>query len=237
MGLEGRVVIITGAAGGLGRVVAREFARGGARLALVGKRLEPLKELAAGLRLPSEQALTHSVNLVDPEAAYGLVQAVMGKFGRVDVLLHLVGGWSGGKTVENVSDLEVDAMLQQHLWTSLHLVKAVVPHMRSGKWGRILAVSSPTASQPAAERAPYAIGKAAQEALMLTLAQELKGSGVTANLVLVSTIDVAGERQARAELPPTRAGPRRRRSRPRCCTCAPMRPPSINGARIPLYGG
>jgi NAD(P)-dependent dehydrogenase (short-subunit alcohol dehydrogenase family) len=236
MGFEGRVVIITGAAGGLGQVAAREFAQRRARLALVGKRLEPLNELAASLRLPSEQVLTRSANLVESEAASDLVQAVMGKFGRVDALVHLVGGWSGGKAVENVPDRDVDAMLQQHLWTSLHLFKAVVPHMRAAKWGRILAISSPTASHPAPERAPYAIGKAAQEALVLTLAQELKGSGVTANLVVVSTIDVAGERRSKPAASNTSWTTPEEITATLLHLCSDEAG-TINGARIPVYGG
>ena len=105
-----------------------------------------------------------------------------------------------------------------------------------GGWGRIVAVSSPTASRPAAERAPYAVGKAAQEALILTLAQELKGSGVTANLVVVSTIDVKGERESK----PTPANTNWTTPEEITATllhlCADESA-TINGARIPLYGG
>lgn len=236
MSLEGRVVIITGATGGLGKVAARECALRGARLVLVGKRKENLEALAKALTLPSDRVLAHSANLIESNAASGLAEAVLRKFGRMDVLLHLVGGWSGGKSVENVSPREVDAMLQQHLWTSLYLTRAIVPHMRSGGWGRIVAVSSPTASRPVAERAPYAIGKAAQEALILTLAEELKGSGVTANLVVVSTIDVNGERKAR----PSPSNANWTTPEEIMATvlhlCADESV-TINGARIPLYGG
>jgi NAD(P)-dependent dehydrogenase (short-subunit alcohol dehydrogenase family) len=203
---------------------------------LVGKRLEKLNELAAALGVPPRRVLTHAGNLIENEAAGKLVQAVLDKFGRLDIVLHLVGGWSGGKPVESVPDREVDLMLQQHLWTSLHLFRAVVPHMRAKEWGRLVAVSSPTASSPAAQRAPYAIGKAAQEALVLTLAQELKGSGVTANLVVVSTIDVAGEREARP------AASNSNWTTPEEITATMLylctdESAAINGARIPLYGG
>ena len=236
MTLIDRAVVITGATGGLGQVASKEFARRGAQLALVGKRLDKLDELSAGLGLPPERVLTHAGNLVDSEAAGQLVRAVRDKFGRLDVLLHLVGGWSGGKPVEKVPDREVEVMLQQHLWTSLHLFRAVLPNMRAQAWGRIVAVSSPTASQPAAERAPYAIGKAAQEALVLTMAQELKGSGVTANLVVVSTIDVAGQRLAKP------AASNANWTTPDEITATLLylcsdEAGTINGARIPLHGG
>ena len=194
-----------------------------------------LTDLAQKLDLPPERMLVHAANLVDPEASTELARAVVDKFGSIDVLLHLVGGWSGGRTVENVADREVNLMLQQHLWTSLHLFRAVVPHMRANAWGRIVAVSSPTASRPAAERAPYAVGKAAQEALVLTLAQELRGSGVTANLVVVSTIDVKGERESK----PTPSNANWTTPDEITATllylCADESA-TINGARIPLYG-
>lgn len=236
MTLIDRVVIITGATGGLGQVASKEFARRGAQLVLVGKRAEKLSELAASLGLPPERVVTHAGNLVETEAAGKLVQAVLDKFGRLDILLHLVGGWSGGKPVEKVPDREVDLMLQQHLWTSLHLFRAVLPHMRANAWGRIVAVSSPTASQPRAERAPYAIGKAAQEALVLTMAQELKGSGVTANLVVVSTIDVAGERLVRPAASNANWTTPEEITGTLLYLCADESV-TINGARIPLYGG
>ena len=194
MSIQDRVVIITGAAGGLGQAAASAFAQRGARLVLVGRGEETLADLAAGLIPAEERVLIHAARLTEPGAAAAVAEASMQKFGRIDVLLHLVGGWIGGKGIDDLDPREIETMLQQHLWTSVHLARAVVPHMRRGGWGRVIAVSSPTASNPGAERAPYAIGKAAQEALMLTLAQELKGSGVTANLVLVKTIDTAGER-------------------------------------------
>jgi NAD(P)-dependent dehydrogenase (short-subunit alcohol dehydrogenase family) len=87
-------------------------------------------------------------------------------------------------------------MLQQHLWSTFHLIQAFIPHMQDNGWGRVVVVSSPYANRPAAKGGPYAIGKAAQEALILTLAQELRGSGVTANILQVQTIDVAHERES-----------------------------------------
>jgi len=57
------------------------------------------------------------------------------KFGRLDVLLHLVGGWIGGRRIAEVDAKQVEEMLQQHLWSSFYLVKAVLPHMHKGGWG------------------------------------------------------------------------------------------------------
>jgi len=88
----------------------------------------------------------------------------------------------------------VTAMLDQHLWTTLHLAQAVIPGMVERGWGRVLAVSPPVAMEPPAKMAPYAIGKAAQEVLLRTLAKEVAGTGVTVNLVIVKAIDTEGVR-------------------------------------------
>ena len=86
-------------------------------------------------------------------------------------------------------------MLDQHLWTTLHVAQAVVPGMVERGSGRVLAVSSPLASNPGAKGASYAMAKAAQEALVRTLARETAGSGVTVNLVVMRTLDAKHERE------------------------------------------
>jgi len=235
MSIQNRVAIITGATGGLGRVAAQKFAEQGARLALVGTNAEKLTQVAQTLNLPDERILLHVTDVSNPAGASALAELTREKFGQVDILLHLVGGWSGGKPVVDLDDRDMKNMLQQHLWTTYYLAQAIIPLMRTNRWGRILAVSSPFASHPAANLAPYAIAKAAQEALMLTIAQEEKEYGLTANLVLVKTIDTEHARE-------TQPTPKNASwSTPEeiiatllhlCSDEAVM----INGARIPLFG-
>lgn len=235
MSMENRVAVITGATGGLGRVVAKILAAQGARLALISTNREKLEELAQELQLRGEQWMSYAVDLGDQRAVNNAAQAVLEKFGRVDGLLHFVGGWAGGKSVVDVEVEDVTEMLHQHLWTTLYLSQAFVPSLLANGWGRIIAISSLTATRPAAQRAPYAIGKAAQEALVLTLAQELEGTNVTANVLVVNTIDVNHERE-RAPSPKnaTWVTPEEITSAILylCSDDARM----VNGARIPLYG-
>jgi NAD(P)-dependent dehydrogenase (short-subunit alcohol dehydrogenase family) len=200
MGLQKRVVIITGATGYLGKVVAHRFAQEGARLALFGTNAQRLESLAQSLNLPGEGVLAFQVDLRDNSLTKAAVDAVVEKFGRVDIWLHFVGGWIGGKKVVEAGVGEVDEMLQQHLWTTFHLAQAVVPQLVSNHWGRIVVVSSPTAVHPPAKSSPYAVGKAAQEALILALAQEVKDAGVTANILQVRTIDEKHERDSQPTL-------------------------------------
>ncbi len=235
MTLKNRVAVITGASGGLGRVVTRQFAEYGVQLALLGRNLKSLTQLAGELRLPEQSYLAHASDLSEPHAARVAGDAILAKFGRIDILLHLVGGWVGGQTVIDIPLDDVSNMLQQHFWTSFYLAQAFVPILVSNHWGRFIVVSSPLASRPQAKTASYAIGKAAQETLMMTLAQELKGTGVTTNVILVRTIDVKHERDREP------ASPKATWTTPEEITSAILYLCSdeahmVNGARIPLFG-
>lgn len=234
MSIQDRVAVLTGATGNLGRLAARRFAEAGARLGVVGTDAGRLQKLADELALPAERLLSCVANLRDPQAAHALAQAVQAHFGRVDILVHLVGGWTGGKTVLEFNVDEVETMLQQHLWTTWHLAQAFVPFLTVNGWGRLVVVSSPMATQPAAKTAPYALAKAAQETLLMTLAQELHGSGVTANVLQVRSIDSRSP-QERAQAARNSAW-----ATPEEITAALLYLCSesagvVNGARIPLY--
>jgi NAD(P)-dependent dehydrogenase (short-subunit alcohol dehydrogenase family) len=191
-----QVVLVTGATGALGTAVVRRFAAEGARLALVGRDEDRLREVADETDLAADAWMPVLGELTDRAAAQAVVDAVEARFGRVDVLVHLVGGWAGGTAVADLDPGEVGRMLDQHLWTTLHVTQAAVPGMVQRGFGRVLSVTTPFASNPAANGASYAIGKAAQETLLRTLARETAGSGVTVNVVQVRKIDAKHEREA-----------------------------------------
>ena len=195
MSVEGRVTVITGATGGLGRVAAPTFAQHGASLALLSSDQSKLDVLAAELTLPAERVLTHAADLRDPAAVERAAQAVVEKFGAVHILLHLVGGWAGGKTLTEMAAEDLKSMLDQHVWTTFHLLRAFAPHLTASGWGRVIVVSSPLVAKPAAKMGAYTTAKAAEEALTLTLAQEVKDKGVTANVLHVRAIDTEHKRE------------------------------------------
>uniref|UniRef100_A0A7C4PI95 SDR family oxidoreductase n=1 Tax=Anaerolinea thermolimosa TaxID=229919 RepID=A0A7C4PI95_9CHLR len=101
------------------------------------------------------------------------------------------GRFSGSYDLEIAADLET--MLNQHAWTTFHLLQVFTPGMVQHGWGRVIVVSSPVTANPPAKMGAYAVGKAAQETLLTTLAQEVKESGVTANILQVRSIDVEGK--------------------------------------------
>lgn len=236
MDLHDRVAIVTGATGGLGRVVTRDLAAAGARLGLLGTRMERLEALAAELALAPDRWHGEAADLTDPDGTTAAIDGVVARFGRADILVHVVGGWSGGTTVTETPLDAYTSMLDQHFWTTLHVTRALVPHLAAGGWGRIVAISSPVASNPPAKMSAYAVGKAAQAALLSTLSREVAAGGTTVNMLLVRTIDTDHARDA----DPTPRNASWTTPEEISAALAYLLSDEgrvVNGARIPLYGG
>lgn len=230
-----RVVVIAGATSPTGRAIARRFSAEATSLALFSRDRDKLSELRDALSLPSEQVLIEAFDFRQAEAAQKAAALVKETFQRCDVLINLIGGWIGGQSIEDFNLTDYTAMLEQHFWTTLHLVRAFLPLLRLSPQGRVCVISSPSAASPTAQNAPYAIAKAAQESLLLALAQEFKGTPLTANILRVNAIDTQGLRHN----DPT--GKYANWTTPEeisetifflCQEAASC----INGARIPLYG-
>ncbi len=188
-----KTIVITGATGALGKKAAQAFAAQGHSLVLLDNDQSKLDSLTRALNLPAERLFASVVDLRDGKAVQAAAEAVAVKFGGVQALIHLVGGWIGGKTLVESSAADLDSMLAQHVWTTFHLFQAFTPHLIKSGWGRVMIVSASTVPNPAGQTGTYAAAKAAQENLVLTLAAELKEKGVTANIIQVRAIDVEGK--------------------------------------------
>ena len=231
-----RVVVIAGAGGGLGRVCTRVFGEAGARLALLGRDADKLDAMAQEEGLDEGRYLSLVVDVSQQSANEAAASQIVERFGSLAVLVNLIGGWAGGKTLFETADSDFESMLQQHVSNTVSMAKAYVPAMVDSGWGRVLAISSPSAGRPPGKNAAYAAAKAGQEALMLSLAQELKGTGVTANMLQVNTIDVEGQRiKNPSEKNASWSSPEEISATllHLCSDEAGM----INGARIPVFGG
>jgi NAD(P)-dependent dehydrogenase (short-subunit alcohol dehydrogenase family) len=186
MGRKDRVVAIAGAAGNLGPTVVRWLtAVPDARLALGGRSKESLDELVAEL---GAEADTAAVDLLDAGSARAWADGVTERLGGVDAYVHLIGGWRGGQPVDEAPLEDWDALHPLLVRTTQHATQAFAPHLLESRRGRFMIVSSAQAQTPTSKNAAYAAAKAAQEAWTLALADRFRGTGATANVVVVGSI-------------------------------------------------
>lgn len=185
--LEGRVIAVAGAAGGLGPTVCRRLADAGAIVAASDIAQEKLDSLGSDLGLPEDRWDGRTADLLSADGAGAWAGAVTERFGKVDGLVHLVGGWKGGEPIATTS-------LDDYEWLHNLLVRTVQHATRAfhdalaHPGGRFVLVSSAQAQKPEATNASYGAAKAAAETWTLALADSLAGSGATANIVVVNAI-------------------------------------------------
>jgi NAD(P)-dependent dehydrogenase (short-subunit alcohol dehydrogenase family) len=196
-----KTIVITGATGALGSETAQAFATRGHSLVLLGHDQNKLDALTRDLNLSAERLFASVIDLRDGSALHSTAEAVAAKFGGVHALIHLVGGWVGGKTLVEASVQDLDFMIGQHIWTTFHLFQSFGPQFVKTGWGRVMIVSASTVPDPPGKTGTYTAVKAAQENLVLTLSAELKEQGVTANIIQVRTIDVDATRKGTGTTP------------------------------------
>jgi NAD(P)-dependent dehydrogenase (short-subunit alcohol dehydrogenase family) len=233
--LKDKVVVISGAAGGLGPTVARLFYEAGASLAVAGRNAESLDGMLDRLRVPAARRLATAVDLTDDAAAKGWAEKVVAAFGRVDVVLHLVGGYRGGAAIADLVPSDWDFLHDILIRTTLNVARAFVTPLKGGGWGRFIGVTSPKALAPSSKSALYAAAKAGSDAIVLALADELKGTGATANLVVVDAIDTPEGRGKEPKKPYGKSTPAEEIAAAMLYLCS-EEAATINGTRLPLMG-
>lgn len=221
------VVAVSGAAGLLGPAVVRAFRAAGAALAVGGRSTDKLVQLLDSVGVPPDERLESAVDLQDPRAAERWARDVKARFGKVDAVLHLVGGYKAGTSVSEIDPAEWQELQAILVGTTLHVVRAFAGMLRESR-GRFISVTSAKVQAPTSKSAVYAMAKAASDALVLALADELRGSGATANLIVVDSIESPGK-------PYGKSTPAREIAETMLFLCSPSAA-TINGARIPLLG-
>jgi NAD(P)-dependent dehydrogenase (short-subunit alcohol dehydrogenase family) len=198
--LEGRVALVTGGGRGIGRGISELLAAEGAAVAVNYRRdAEAAAETVAAITEAGGVAKTYQASVDDPEQDAAMVEAVLGDFGYVDILVNNGGIASRGRSVADTEPAEVDRVLATHAVGPHHLCRLVLPSMRTRPRGDIVMVSSVATSKYAGNGAPYNMGKAALEALAFTLAKEERPSGIHVNVVAPGLVDTdMGVRLARA---------------------------------------
>jgi NAD(P)-dependent dehydrogenase (short-subunit alcohol dehydrogenase family) len=196
--LDGRVYAIAGIGGGLGPVVAERLAAAGGTVAGAGRDRARIDEVGVELGLPAERWDGRAIDLLDEEAARGWCAALIERFGRVDGLLHLVGGWRGGQPLHEASLGDWAQLHELLIRTVQHTSRAFHDALLASEQGRFVLVSAKQAQAPSNSNAAYAAAKAAAEAWTLALADGFRRTGATANIVVVDAILTA---RMRAEDP------------------------------------
>ena len=201
MGAHIRTVMITGAAGNLGRCVAASFHASGANLVLVDLRRESL-EKAFGAE--DERRLFAPTNLLEQEQVNGAVKAAIERFGSIDVLCNLAGGFRMGEAVHETTDPNWDFLFDINARTLLHAVRAVVPHMIDSGGGKIVNVGAFSAQKGLAQMGAYCAAKGAVIRLTEAMAAELREQNINVNCVLPTIIDTPENRAAMPDEDPAR---------------------------------
>lgn len=193
--VAGKVVIITGASGGLGAFVTKAFLDGGAKVAGVDR--------SERSRNADHPALSHfAVQLEDAPAVDKLIADVLSMHGRIDAVVHLVGGFAGGERIDQTSDRTWESMIAMNLRPAWELARAVLPVMRRARRGSFIAIGSAAALDPVAGLGAYGASKAALISLVRTISVENLDHNIRANIVSPSTMDTPANRAAMPEADP-----------------------------------
>ncbi|MDO8900167.1 MAG: SDR family NAD(P)-dependent oxidoreductase [Phenylobacterium sp.] len=186
-----RIVAVTGAFGVLGEVVATAAALQGARLALIDHSPVPPDGLAEACGI--DALVLTGVDLTDPVAANAAIAAVAARFGRLDALLNIAGGFRW-QTLEQGDPAVWDLLYATNVKTAANASRAALPLLKASPAGRIVNVGAAGAVKASSGMGAYAAAKAGVHRLTESLADELKADGVTVNAVLPSIIDTPANR-------------------------------------------
>jgi NAD(P)-dependent dehydrogenase (short-subunit alcohol dehydrogenase family) len=226
--LNGKVVLITGASGGLGQSVTRAFLEAGARVYGVSRSISQADVNHKGF-------VALAADIKDAGQARAVVSKIVAQGDGADAWIHLVGGFAGGSRVDETEDSAFARMIDLNVRSFLHLAQAAVPVMRKQGKGRVLAIGSRAAVEPASGIGAYAASKAALVSLVRTIALENKDRGITANVILPGTMDTPANRAAMPDADPrTWVQPAQVASL--LVHLASDSASQINGAVIPVYG-
>ncbi|HXS47787.1 MAG TPA: SDR family oxidoreductase [Solirubrobacterales bacterium] len=193
--LDGRVFAIAGIGGGLGPVVAERLSAHGAIVAGANRDQTRIDEVGSALGLSEDRWDGRAVDLLEEEEARDWCSALLERFGRVDGLLHLVGGWRGGTPLHEAPLSDWDLLHDLLIRTVQHTTRAFHDALLTSGHGRFVLVSAKQAQAPSNSNAAYAAAKAAAEAWTLALADGFGGAEATANIVVVDAILTARMRK------------------------------------------
>ena len=229
------VVMITGATGNLGRTLARYFKKAGASLVLVDRGRDNLSKVFVDLVESKKYYLANCADLTKSEAVQEVVTSTIERFGRIDVLVHTVGGYQAGSPLHQTSLETWDTMINMNARSTFVTCRAVIPQMLKQGSGKIICFAARPGLHGAANASAYAVSKSGVIRLVESMAAELKDKGINANCIIPGTIDTPENREdmpkadhSRWVQPDSLAGV--------IMFLASETARDIHGATIPVYG-
>lgn len=196
MATEEKVAIVTGATGALGRVVARTLVDEGYRVVSTYRTQAAEQDLEAFLGGPGKGLTSIEADVTNEKSVQKLFDKVISEFGRVDVLLNIVGAYVGGNDIKDTKEGDWDFMMNVNLKSAFLCSKHALPYMIERNYGKILSISA----RPAVEKrfrsksGAYAVSKAGVAVLTETIAEEVRKFNINVNAVMPSTIDTPDNR-------------------------------------------
>jgi NAD(P)-dependent dehydrogenase (short-subunit alcohol dehydrogenase family) len=201
MSAANRTVIVTGAAGNLGKAVADAFDKQGANVVLVDLKRESL-EKAFGAE--SERRIFVAANLLEAAGAAEVAKAALARYGRIDVLCNIAGGFRMGEPIHETSDENWNFLFDINSRTLLNAARAVVPHMLSGGGGKIVNIGAFAAQKGVAQMGAYTASKSVVIRMTEAMAAELRDKNINVNCVLPTIIDTPENRSAMPKANPAK---------------------------------
>ena len=197
LSLKGKVAIVTGGTGALGRVVAKALLDQGAQIVSTHRGEEKLKELIDFVGGSEDKLVSIQTDVTDENSVQALFQQVIKDYGHVDILLNIVGAFKGGADIVDTTVNDWNLMMNVNLKSAFLCSKAALPHMVRRNYGKIVSVSSRTAVEKRyrIKDGAYAISKAGIIVLTEVIAEEVKKYDINVNCIMPSTIDTPENRR------------------------------------------
>lgn len=190
-----RTVVVTGAAGALGQAVVQHFLGEGARVALIDRDEAQLRTVFPKLADAERHRLV-AADVTSEASMRSAVARIIGHFERVDVLVHVAGGFEMGEPVHGLTRASWDRMLDLNAWSFVTVTRDLIPHMRQHGKGRVIAVSARAAERGQAAMAAYCASKSALQRLVEALSKEVAADGISVNSIAPTIMDTPANRHA-----------------------------------------
>lgn len=233
MTLKDRTALITGGTGALGHIVAERFLREGANVATSYLFEDELKRLTESFR---KSVFIVRADVTHDEDVIALFHQLTNKFGRVDILINLVGGFLPSCKVKDVKTKDWDHMLNINLRSMFLCSRQFLQSLNNAPYGRIISMAAMPALKPSAGRGPYAVSKAGVIMLTQVLAEELKGTGVTVNAIAPSILKTQANVESMSKEDTSKWVSPEDVAEMMLLLCS-ENGQSINGVCLPMFGG